>query len=39
MGGFLTFSGKYLKYLQPINMIKNYYGEKTGFYYAYMLHY
>lgn len=39
MFSFLSFSGSYLRYLQPINMIKNYYGEKQAFLYAYTLHY
>lgn len=37
--GFLSFGGLWQKYFQPINMVKNYYGEKIGFEYAYLYHY
>ena len=35
--GFLT--GSYIKYMQPINIIKNYLGEKCAFEYSYLIHY
>ena len=35
--GFLT--GNYQKYMQPINFIAHYYGEKTGFYFAWLVFY
>ena len=37
MLGFLT--GNYLKYFEPINMIKNYYGEKYAYQIAFHIHY
>ena len=29
----------YMKYLQPLNLIKNYYGEKFAWEYIYLIHY
>lgn len=35
--GMLT--GNYFKHMQPINYIKNYYGERTGFFFAFLTFY
>ena len=37
MIGMLT--GNYYKYMEPINMIKNYYGEKYAYLVAFHIHY
>ena len=32
-------TGRYYKYMEPINMIKNYYGEKFAYQVAFHIHY
>lgn len=36
---FLGFDDSFIKYMQPLNMMKMYYGEKVAFEYAYLIHY
>ena len=35
----MLFGAGFLKNMQPINFIKDYYGEKFGFYFSWLIHY
>ena len=39
MKTFTSFGGNWSAYIQPIHLLKKYYGEKFAFYFVYFMHY